>query len=308
MLRRNRFDVRAPHAPAVHLSLTVPALLLLLAACGAQPFNRGGTLSPTPSSTPPAVTTAEATATTSTAAPSPDETPGTPSAAATPTDAAETGTPDLTPTDAGTSTPTATPPPGYVLYGPGNSNAERAHAILLDQGDLVYLIVVSSASTGVEGDIYRDLRQRNFRTTTGPDEGVDTSTEVCYPNCVYVLAEEINAIGVNSWIRVLQHEYRHITQVKNNPGLARDFRDPNGTFTTYGAFMEACADYGLDVAPVYHAQQRLDWLKNILGADQQPLIDQACSGDVIAYQSLHDRYDQTYGRNDAFEQLFPQYR
>lgn len=207
-----------------------------------------------------------------------------------------------------TATPTATPPPGYVLYGPGNSNAERAHEILLNEGNAIYLIVVSTQSTGVEGDIYRDLRQRNFRTTTGPDEGIDTSTEICYPNCAYVLAEELNAIGVNSWVRVLQHEYRHITQAKNNPNLARDFRDPDGTFTTYGAFVEACADYGLDVAPVYHAQQRIDDLKSALGADRQSLIDQACAGDPFLYVSLRNQYNIAIGRADAFDQLFPPYR
>lgn len=230
--------------------------------------------------------------------------PGTPtvdqtaSPGSTPTDVAQTATPTVT----------ATPPPGYVLYGPGDSNAERAHEILLNEGYPVYLIVVSSQSIGVEGDIYRDLRQRNFRTTTGPDEGIDTSTEVCYPNCVYVLVDELNAIGVNSWVRVLQHEYRHITQAKNNPNLARDFRDPNGTFTSYGAFMEACADYGLDVAPVYHAQERIDQLKSMLGIDQKSLIDQACGGDPLVYNSLRDQYDQALGRADAFDRLFPPYR
>ena len=147
-----------------------------------------------------------------------------------------------------------------------------------------------------------------FRTTTGPDEGIDTASEFCYPDCIFVLSDVVNVLNSNSWARVFQHEYRHITQAKNNPDMARDFRDPNGIFTTYGAFSEACADYGLNVAPLYRAESRMSRLMNALGADRQGLIDQACIGDKSAYQDLVNQYNQTVGQGSAFQQLFPPYR
>jgi hypothetical protein len=284
--------------------------LLLLAACGVQ-LRIGG--APPVATVPPL-----ATVTAMPATPTPSaviETPtGVPEAAPPiPTaPAGATQTQVVPPTDpAPTGTPTPTRPASLVVDGSGNSNAERAHLILQsdsEPGDPVYLVIVSGQSTGVEGEIYRDLRQRGFRTTTGPDEGIDTSSEFCYPGCVFVLAEEVNAIGVNSYMRVLQHEYRHIVQAKNNPTMARDFRDPGGLFTPYGAFSEACADYGLNVAPIYRAQQRIDRLKSVLGSDSQGLIDEACRGDKPAYQDLVDRYDQAVGEATAFQELFPPYR
>jgi len=217
----------------------------------------------------------------------------------------ETETPSE-PTPTGTAT--ATLPANHIINGDGHSQVEQAVPILESQVDPFYLIIVSSRSTGVEADIYRDLRLRFFRTTTGPDEGIDTHTEFCYPSCIFVLAEEVNAIPVSSWLRVLMHEYRHIIQAKNNPTLAQDFRDPGGTFTSYGAFSEACADYGLNVAPVYHAQVRIDQLKRVLGPDDQALIDQACRGDKIAYGDMVEYYVQKVGQGNAFEVLFPRYR
>jgi hypothetical protein len=216
-----------------------------------------------------------------------------------------------TPTDqAPTNTATATPtrPAGYIVNGSGNSTIEQAFLRMLSPGDPVYLVIVSGQSTGTEGDVYRDLRQRRFRTTTGPDEGIDTSGEFCYPGCVFVLSEEVNVNRIDSWTRVLQHEYRHITQAKNNPTLARDFRDPNGLFTTYGAFLEACADYGLNVAPVYRAQGRMDHLKSVLGTDLQGMLDRACSGDKPAYEDLVNQYNEKVGSNNAFQELFPPYQ
>lgn len=197
---------------------------------------------------------------------------------------------------------------GYVVNGTGDSNVEQAHAFLQGEGNSVYLIIVSDESTGVEGQIYRDLVKRHFRATTGPDEGIDTHAEVCYPDCVFVTRQEVNAIGVSAWIEVLRHEYRHITQALNNPLMAQDFRDPDGLFTPYAAFSEACADYGLNVAPVYEAQARIDRLIEVLQADEQGLIDQACQGDKASYQSLVEDYDQNMGDVGAFRKLFPPYR
>ncbi len=202
----------------------------------------------------------------------------------------------------------AAAPPNYVVNGTGNSNVERAHARLLSEGYKVYLILVSSRSPGVEGQIYRDLIARHFRSTTGPDEGFDTRGEFCYPNCVFVPQQDANVISASGWVGVLRHEYRHITQAKNNPNMAQDFRLPNGLFTSYAAFSEACADYGLNEAPVYHASYRINRLKSVVGIQQQSLIDGACQGNMPAYQNLVAQYNQRPGTPNAFQRLFPIYR
>ncbi len=192
-----------------------------------------------------------------------------------------------------------------MVNGTGDSNVEQAHARLLGEGNRVYLILVSDRSTGLEGEIYRDMIRRDIRATAGPDEGFDTHGEFCSPDCVYVPAEDANAITPDSWYDVLRHEYRHVVQSKNNPDMAKDFRDSSGRFTTYAAFSEACADYGLYVAPQYQAQARIDQLKQALGAAGQNLIDRACMGEVPAYQALMAQYDQANGTNGSFALLFP---
>lgn len=201
----------------------------------------------------------------------------------------------------------AAPMPNSVVNAIGDSNVEQADAQLQKSGSQFDLIFVSTKSTGVQADIYRDLRQRNIRATTGPDEGIDTQGESCYPNCVFIPREEADAISVEAWIEVLRHEYRHIIQEKNNPDMARDFRNSQGLFTTYAAFSEACADYGIDVEPLYHAQERIDRLKQVLGAVRQGLLDRACDGDKLAYQTLLDQYNQSAGYSGAFGDLFPPY-
>ncbi len=207
-----------------------------------------------------------------------------------------------------TSVPSNAAPPNYVVNGTGYSNVESAHARLLNKGYKVYLILVSYRSAGVEGQIYRDLIARHFRSTTGPDEGIDTHGEFCYPDCVFVPQQDANVISVSGWVGVLEHEYRHITQAENNPNMAQDFRLPNGLFTSYGAFSEACADYGLNEAPVYRAGYRINRLKSVLGIQQQSLITAACRGNMPAYQSLVARYDQKVRNLRAFARLFPPYR
>ncbi len=242
----------------------------------------------------------------------PDQPASNATSIATPTDGP---TPIATPTDEPTSiaTPTNDYPaptaaltgPNYVVNGPGNSAVERAHAQLSSANNPIYLVIVSAQSTGLEGEIYQDLIKRDFRATTGPDEGIDTHAEFCYPNCVFVQSQAVNAIGVNSWLGVLKHEYRHVMQATNNPTMAQDFRGADGDFTTYAAFSEACADYGLNVAPMYQAPRRIDTLKNALGAEQQGLIDQACNGDKSAYEKLEDAYNQKTGDSQRFVALFP---
>ncbi len=206
------------------------------------------------------------------------------------------------------SVPSDAATPGHVVNGTGHSNVEQAHASLLGEGYKVYLILVSYRSTGVEGQIYRDLIARHFRSTTGPDEGIDTHGEFCYPDCVFVPSQDANIIGVSGWVEVLRHEYRHITQAKNNPHMAQDFRAASGVFTPYAAFSEACADYGLNEAPIYHAGYRISRLTSVLGIQRQTLIDAACSGNMPAYQNLAARYNQQLGNPRAFVQLFPPYR
>ena len=214
--------------------------------------------------------------------------------------------------------PTATPPPrasatalsiGTVAAATAiKTNIELAHDRLQAEPMQTTLIIVSSASTGLEGLIYQDMRTRVFRSTTGPDEGIDTHSLSCYPNCVFVPSEEVNVLTVGVWMLVLRHEYRHMVQASHNPNLAADFRGPDGRFTSYAAFSEACADYGLNVAPVYRAQVRIDQLRAALGASRQPLIDQACQGDKPSYDQVMQMYDAASVGGGMFSELFPTYR
>ncbi len=203
----------------------------------------------------------------------------------------------------------ASPPPAVatVVNGSGDTNAEAAFTRLQDEEPPAVLFLVDQNSTGIAGDIYRDLVHRNFRATTGPDEGIDTHSLACYPRCLFVLKAAANAIGVEAWTNVLRHEYRHITQAMNNPQLAQDYRDANGRFTTYAAFSEACADDGLNVAPDYQARQRLGALRATLDDTQQALIEKACTGDKAAYNALVQVYNQSKRTDSAFSTLFPPY-
>jgi len=216
----------------------------------------------------------------------------------------------LRPTPAAAASPApAASPAGTIDSGKGNSNVELAHQQLQQQATLkTTLVIVSSTSSGVEGAIYRDLLARNFRSSTGPDEGIDTRELTCYPNCVFVPANEVNSLSVEEWVQVLRHEYRHNVQAAHNPNMAADFRGPDGRFTSYGAFSEACADYGLNVAPVYQAQVRIDQLRTVLGATQQSLIDQACQGDKPSYDKIVQLYNAAQSGGATFSDLFPTYQ
>jgi hypothetical protein len=187
------------------------------------------------------------------------------------------------------------------------SNAGQAYEQLRREGNDFTMIVVSDQSTGLEEQIYADLEKRNYRVAAGPDEGYDTSSLTCYPNCALVRQDALDAVPVETWIRILRHERRHMVQLKNDPSLARDFRSPDGTFTTFGAFSEACADYGLNVGEDYHAQERIDRLKSVLGSQVEPVLDSACKGDTAAYASLVQKYDETLGQTNAFANIFPPY-
>ena len=209
-----------------------------------------------------------------------------------------------------TTTLTATLPVTVVITtaAAGPSTLERAHTRLQAEGLRTELIIVSRASKGVELAIYRDLRIRRYRSTTGPDEGIDTHSLACYPACVFVPVQEINVLTVDRWAAVLRHEYRHVIQAANNPNLASDFRLANGVFTSYGLFSEVCADYGVYVAPGYGARWRMAALKARLGASRQWMIDQACAGIKPSYDSLVQTYNRIRRSSRAFAALFPRYR
>jgi len=186
---------------------------------------------------------------------------------------------------------------------------ELAHARLAAQGFQFELNVVAPWSTGVALAIYRDLRLRRYRSTTGPDEGIDTHSLACYPGCVFVPYQEVNVLAVDRWVAVLQHEYRHVIQATHNPTMAADFRSgPTGLFTSYGLFSEVCADYGINVAPGYRAYTRMTGLKRVLGAGRQLLIDQACQGGKPSYDAMVYAYNQIRRSTRAFAYLFPRYR
>jgi hypothetical protein len=195
----------------------------------------------------------------------------------------------------------------YLINGgSGDTHVESAYRAMVDAGDLdaITLVILSPASSGLEGKIYAHLRLRKFRATTGPDEGIDTRSLSCYPGCIFVPVEEVNALGVGGWMEVLQHEARHVVQLINNPDLARDFVDAAGGRSLYAGFCEACADDGLYTTPLYYARERLARLREVLGAEREPLIQRACKGDKPAYQQVSMLFDQLAGKQGTFAELF----
>lgn len=195
------------------------------------------------------------------------------------------------------------------LGGERNTNVAEAQGLLFLEHLVFTVIVVSPDSTGVEKTIYDDLTRRHLRATSGPDEGIDTKSIQCYPNCVFIHPTAVNEIIVESWRNVLRHEQRHMVQAANNPDMARDFRNPSDkTFTTYAAFMEACADDGIYVADqLYHSSKRMPELNNTLGEENRALVTAACRGDPTLYQQLVTAYEAKAGA-DSFAKLFPPYR
>jgi len=210
-----------------------------------------------------------------------------------------------------TSNSTATTETDGALIGTiEDTNLGRAQAELLAEGAKFNLIILSNQSIGLEGEIYKDLIKRNIRSTTGPDEGFDTSSLDCYPTCIFVPIGVLNELSVESWTYVLRHEERHTIQAGNNPNLARDFRPTmDGPFTTYAAFEEAYADDGIYVGEnIYHASERMPKLKMVLGASNMATYERACQGDQTAYQDIVNIYNSKAGGKGAFETLFPPYK
>ena len=218
--------------------------------------------------------------------------------------------------------PTATPPPAEptrtptptrplsdyrIAYGAGDSTAEQAFRLLVDEERLdssIYLVILSDTSGGLEGQIYGVLRRRKFRATTGPDEGIDTRSLFCAPGCIFVPTEEKNALGIGGWQEVLLHEARHVEQLSNNPNMARDFVTADGGRSLYAGFCEACADDGLYTTPLYYAKERLEKLRSVVGPEREELVARACHGDKDAYRDLSALYNQLVGDPGAFGELF----
>lgn len=272
-------------------------LIVWLAGCGTAP-------PPVPASIPLLITVRPVTAQPKTT-PTPRQTP--------------TAFPTIiiahsTPTRARTATrppPLPTGPWTAALLGGGtDSNVARAHARLWQDGLQLAVLVVSPRSEGVQQEIYRDLVKRNLRATTGPDEGFDTRTVQCFPNCVFVPLEAVNSISVESWVNVLRHEQRHMVQAANNPDLAQAFRpDHTKPFTTYAAFLEVCADDGIYVGePFYHTLERMSRVRAALDVADLPLLKLACEGNPTAYNSVVNAYERKAGGPGSFASLFPPYR
>ncbi len=194
----------------------------------------------------------------------------------------------------------------YRIINPtGGSRAEEAYRALVDEGPLsgVTLVLLDSNATGVEGTIYQSLRLRKFRATTGPDERIDTHSLPYCPACSFVPREEADAISVASWRGVLLHEARHVVQAINNPDMAADFAGPDGGFSVYAAFCEACADEGLNTTRMYRAAERMPALREAVGSDGVELVERACAGHKDAYIALRALYDRLEGEG-AFDRLF----
>lgn len=196
-----------------------------------------------------------------------------------------------------------------ALFQPPPANVEVAQQELQDRGIHFTLLVISAESEGVQGAIYRDLLKRHLRATSGPDEGFDTRSLDCFPKCVLVRAEVVNEISVESWVNVLRHEQRHMVQAANNPNLALQFRPTtDALFTTYAAFMEACADDGIFVAEnIYHSSERMPELRAVLGLENVGLMEPACAGFRESYESIVTAFDAKQGEG-AFAALFPPYK
>jgi len=194
---------------------------------------------------------------------------------------------------------------GAIVHGPGGSNVARAFRRLADAGEMdgIELVILTPREGGLRGEIYRVLRRRKFRATTGPDEGIDTRSLSCYPGCIFVPVEEVDAISVSDWISVLRHEARHVAQLRHNPEMAWDFVQ-NGRRTVYAGFCEACADDGLYTTPLYYAEERMARLREVVGAENEPLVQRACGGDRAAYETLRALFDRLSDESGSFDTLF----
>ena len=197
----------------------------------------------------------------------------------------------------------------YVVRPIGGTHVERAYEELVRRDMLrrVTLILLDADVGGVEKRIYDSMKRRKFRATTGPDEGIDASGVPGCPRCIFVPRDDANVISIASWQGILIHEKRHLSQAAVNTTLAMDFRGDAGQFTSYAAFCEACADDGLFTTPMYRSRERLAQLREVVGAENAALLEQACRGDKTAYSELALLHDSLVQEPGAFEELFRPY-
>ena len=201
---------------------------------------------------------------------------------------------------------------------------------------VITIYVVSSASEGVEGAMYRDLIARQLRIM-GPEDVADSTQLSGWPDIAIAIEEDLNVLSVTGWRYVLDHESVHMVAAANLAGegvnLAQLMRQPDGSFTHVARFHEVCADYyprdttgnHRPVARFYGAMEKMPGLLEALekagdaaltyqpppGFEVLPitglaLVDAACVWDREAQQRVRELYDAQMGEG-AFDALFPMY-
>jgi hypothetical protein len=196
--------------------------------------------------------------------------------------------------------------------------------------------VVGENSPGSDGAMYRDLLERGWRIM-GPEDVAESVEKSGWPFIVIAREEEVDALSVEGWGPVLDHELVHIIAAANvateGQNLAELMRKSDGSFTHEARFHEVCADfYPRDengnhhpVAVGYGAMDRMPELLRILEevdaaalAYDPPagyvilpitgnsLVDAACVWDRNAMAVVRDLVDQKQGLG-AFDLLFPEY-
>jgi len=196
--------------------------------------------------------------------------------------------------------------------------------------------VVGENSAGIDGAMYRDLLERRWRIM-GPEDVAESVEKSGWPFIVIAREDELDALSVEGWGYVLDHELVHIIAAANlaleGQNLAEFMRKSDGSFTHEARFHEVCADfYPKDengnhhpVAIRYGAMDRMSELLRVLGevdaaavaydppVDYEilpitgsPVVDAACVWDRTAMNTVRDLYDQKQGPG-GFDLLFPEY-
>lgn len=179
----------------------------------------------------------------------------------------------------------------------------------------IQFFIVDANFPGILGKIYQDLASRGLGATTVEDyPGLKETFDT--PFLLFMTPNLILRSSPEFLSRLLIHEFRHIRQAIGNPNLQEDFRNPDGSFTTYAAFMEAWADEGLCTTPKYQScAWRMPTLRqtlknyqttNSLEIDYDRLIDMAGNGDKTAYNIVVAWYETARGLT-SFSRLFPSY-
>ena len=223
-------------------------------------------------------------------------------------------------------------PTAYAATALGMAVA-RYNALHLHQ---ITMHVVGENSAGIDGAMYRDLLERRWRIM-GPEDVAESVEKSGWPFIVIAREDELDALSVEGWGYVLDHELVHIIAAANlaleGQNLAEFMRKSDGSFTHEARFHEVCADfYPKDengnhhpVAIRYGAMDRMSELLRVLGevdaaavAYDPPvdyeilpitgssLVDAACVWDRTAMAVVRDLVDQQQG-SGGFDLLFPEY-